>query len=64
MPKIGKLCQFSHPNLIDVRQEAIKGFRRYLIFYRMCVDVASRRRSRRKDLSRSQPPTTNRNTKN
>ncbi len=34
MPKMGKLCQFSHPNLIDVRQQAIKGFRRYLIFYR------------------------------
>lgn len=35
MPKMGKLCQFSHPNLIDVRQQAIKGFRRYLIFYRI-----------------------------
>jgi toxin ParE1/3/4 len=32
MPKMGKLCQFAHPNLIDVRQQAIKGFRRYLIF--------------------------------
>ena len=27
-PKMGKRCQFSHPNLIDVRQQAIKGFRR------------------------------------
>ena len=35
MPKMGKLRQFSHPNLIDVRQQAIKGFRRYLIFYRL-----------------------------
>jgi toxin ParE1/3/4 len=35
MPKMGKLCQFSDPNLIDVRQQAIKGFRRYLIFYRL-----------------------------
>jgi len=35
MPKIGKLCQFSHPNLTDIRQHAIKNFRRYLIFYRL-----------------------------
>jgi toxin ParE1/3/4 len=34
-PKMGKRCQFSHPNLIDVRQQAIKGFKRYLIFYRL-----------------------------
>lgn len=34
-PKMGKRCQFSHSNLIDVRQQAIKGFRRYLIFYRL-----------------------------
>ena len=34
-PNMGKRCQFSHPNLIDVRQQAIKGFRRYLIFYRL-----------------------------
>jgi len=34
-PKTGKRCQFSHPNLIDVRQQAIKGFRRHLIFYRL-----------------------------
>ena len=34
-PKMGKSCQFSHSNLIDVRQQAIKGFRRYLIFYRL-----------------------------
>ena len=34
-PKMGKPCQFYHPNLIDVRQQAIKGFRRYLIFYRL-----------------------------
>lgn len=34
-PKMGKRCQFSHPNLIDLRQQAIKGFRRYLIFYRL-----------------------------
>ncbi|MEB3178520.1 MAG: type II toxin-antitoxin system RelE/ParE family toxin [Nostocaceae cyanobacterium] len=34
MPKMGKLCQFSHPNLSDVRQQAIKGFKKYLVFYR------------------------------
>ncbi len=33
-PGIGKLSQFSNPNLVDVRQQAIKGFRKYLIFYR------------------------------
>lgn len=34
MPGMGKLCQFSHPRLADVRQQAIKGFRNYLVFYR------------------------------
>ena len=34
-PKMGKRGQFAHPNLIDVRQQAIKGSRRYLIFYRL-----------------------------
>ena len=34
MPRMGKLCQFSHPNLSGVRQQSIKGFRKYLIFYR------------------------------
>ena len=34
MPGMGKLCQFSHPNLSGVRQQSIKGFRKYLIFYR------------------------------
>ncbi|MFB2838044.1 MULTISPECIES: type II toxin-antitoxin system RelE/ParE family toxin [Floridanema] len=33
MPGMGKLCQFSHPNLTGVRQQAIKGFRKYLVFY-------------------------------
>jgi toxin ParE1/3/4 len=35
MPGMGKLCQFSDPNLADVRQQAIKGFINYLIFYRI-----------------------------
>jgi toxin ParE1/3/4 len=34
-PTIGKLCQFSHPDLADIRQQSIKGFRKYLIFYRL-----------------------------
>lgn len=34
MPGTGKLCQFSHPRLADVRQQAVKGFRNYLVFYR------------------------------
>lgn len=34
MPQMGKLSQFSHPQLADVRQQAIKGFRKYLVFYR------------------------------
>ncbi|WP_414543369.1 type II toxin-antitoxin system RelE/ParE family toxin [Nostoc sp. CCY0012] len=34
-PAMGKLCQFSHPNLADIRQQSIKGFRKYLIFYRL-----------------------------
>jgi toxin ParE1/3/4 len=33
-PGMGKLCQFSHPNLADVRQQPVKRFRRYLVFYR------------------------------
>lgn len=34
MPRIGKLCEFSHLNLSGIRQQSIKGFRKYLIFYR------------------------------
>ncbi|BAY04888.1 type II toxin-antitoxin system RelE/ParE family toxin [Anabaena cylindrica FACHB-243] len=30
---MGKLCQFSHPNLVGIRQQAIKGFKKYLVFY-------------------------------
>lgn len=35
MPGMGKLSQFSTPNLANVRQQAIKGFKRYLVFYRL-----------------------------
>jgi len=34
-PAIGKLKDFSHPNLVDIRQQSIKGFRKYLIFYHL-----------------------------
>ncbi|WP_017651065.1 type II toxin-antitoxin system RelE/ParE family toxin [Fortiea contorta] len=34
-PAMGKLCQFVHPQLENIRQIAITGFRKYLIFY--CV---------------------------
>jgi toxin ParE1/3/4 len=33
LPAIGKLSGFSHPQLTDIRQYPIKGFRNYLIFY-------------------------------
>ncbi len=32
-PLVGKKCNFSHPDLINVRQIAIQGYRNYLIFY-------------------------------
>jgi toxin ParE1/3/4 len=34
MPGMGKLSQFSHPRLANIRQYQIKGFKSYLIFYR------------------------------
>lgn len=34
MPQMGKLSQFSNPILADVRQQAVKGFKRCLVFYR------------------------------
>lgn len=34
MPGMGKLIQFSNPNLDDVRQQAVRGFKKYLVFYR------------------------------
>ena len=34
MPGIGKPSRFSNPTLADIRQYSIKGFGRYLIFYR------------------------------
>ena len=34
-PAMGKLTDFPHPNLADIRQQSIKGLRKYLIFYRI-----------------------------
>ncbi len=34
IPQMGKLSQFFNQNLAGIRQQAIKGFRKYLIFYR------------------------------
>jgi toxin ParE1/3/4 len=35
MPAIGKLSGFTNSSLVDVRQCSIKGFARYLVFYRI-----------------------------
>ena len=32
-PKMGKVREFDNPNLADVRQQPIKGFKNYLVFY-------------------------------
>lgn len=34
MPQIGKLYRFSNPTLAGIRQQAIKVFKKYLVFYR------------------------------
>ncbi|MGK7955900.1 MAG: type II toxin-antitoxin system RelE/ParE family toxin [Crocosphaera sp.] len=34
MPGIGKKCQFTNPQLVNLQQQAIKGFKKYLVFYR------------------------------
>jgi toxin ParE1/3/4 len=34
-PQRGKLSNFTHPQLTNIRQQAIEGFRKYLIFYRL-----------------------------
>jgi toxin ParE1/3/4 len=38
MPAIGRLSGFTHAQLVDVRQYAIKGFRSVLVFYRITDD--------------------------
>jgi toxin ParE1/3/4 len=35
MPQLGKKCQFNNSRLQNVRQIAVKGFRKYLIFYQI-----------------------------
>jgi toxin ParE1/3/4 len=37
-PTIGNLSGFTHSSLVDVRQYAIKGFKSFLIFYRVTDD--------------------------
>lgn len=34
MPKMGKSRDCVNPDLANIRQQAVKGFRKYLIFYR------------------------------
>ena len=33
MPQMGKITQFFNPSLTGIRQQGIKGFRKYLVFY-------------------------------
>lgn len=35
IPGMGLLIQLSNPNLAGIRQQAIKGFKNYLVFYRL-----------------------------
>ena len=35
MPEMGKTYGFTHPKLANVRQQVIKGFKNYLVFYRL-----------------------------
>ncbi|WP_342751628.1 type II toxin-antitoxin system RelE/ParE family toxin [Spirulina major] len=37
MPNLGKSCQFSHVRLQNIRQIAVRGFRKYLIFYQVTI---------------------------
>ena len=37
-PQLGKSSRFDNPDLVDIRQKAIKGFENYLIFYRLIED--------------------------
>jgi toxin ParE1/3/4 len=38
MPAIGRLSGFTHSGLVDIRQYAIKGFKSFLVFYRVTDD--------------------------
>ena len=35
MPQLGKKCQFSNSRLQNIRVFAVKGFRKYLVFYQI-----------------------------
>ncbi|PSF35517.1 type II toxin-antitoxin system RelE/ParE family toxin [Aphanothece hegewaldii CCALA 016] len=35
LPQMGKQCQLSNPELAEIRQQAIKGFKNHLVFYRV-----------------------------
>jgi len=35
MPQLGKQCQFDNSRLQNIRQIAVKGFKKYLIFYQI-----------------------------
>lgn len=37
MPQLGKQCQFTNSRLQNIRQFAVKGFRKYLIFYQITI---------------------------
>jgi toxin ParE1/3/4 len=39
MPGIGKLCNFAHPRLTQVRQFPVKGFKNYLIYYQIQGEI-------------------------
>jgi toxin ParE1/3/4 len=39
MPGIGKLCNFNHPRLSQVRQFPVKGFKKHLIYYQIQGEI-------------------------
>jgi toxin ParE1/3/4 len=39
LPEIGRISGFAHPELTQIRQYPIKGFKNYLIFYRLQTDA-------------------------
>jgi toxin ParE1/3/4 len=38
LPEIGRISGFTHPELTQVRQYPIKGFKNYLVFYQLQTD--------------------------
>ena len=39
MPGMGKLCNFTHPRLTQVRQFPVKGFKSHLIYYQIQGEI-------------------------